>query len=177
MVNSAVDFKGVLRGLVFALLGFGLIGMPAVCKAANTCPWINEATASGILGGDAVGELTGGLDNGGTAVCEFTQQGDGFKRTLQITVELAPDSHSRLSTIEQSCGSDAVPLKAIGNEALVCAADDRKSGQGERVVGRVRDQVFTITIKTTMKADPILTRMELKSRVTAAAEQVSGNLF
>jgi hypothetical protein len=177
MVNSRINFKGFLRGIAPTVMGLGLIALPTVCKAANNCPWINETTASGILGGDSVGVLTGGLDNGGTAVCEFTQQGDGFRRTLQIAVELAPDPHVRLGTVAQICGSDAVPLRAIGNEALICEADDRKSGQGERVVGRVRDQVFTITIKTTMKADPILTRMELKSRVTTAAEQVSGNLF
>ena len=48
---------------------------------------------------------------------------------------------------------------------------------GERLVGRVRDQVFTITISTTLKNDPILTRDEIKSRIYTAAEQVSGNLF
>jgi hypothetical protein len=177
MGNSRANCKGSLRRIAPAVLALGLIGLPKVCKAANNCPWINEATASGLLGGEAEGALTGGLDNGGTAVCEFTQQGDSFKRTLQIAVELASDPHARLSAVAQICGSDVVPLKAIGNEALICEADDRKSGQGERVVGRVRDQVFTITIKTTLKADPILTRDELKARINTAAEQVSGNLF
>jgi hypothetical protein len=68
-------------------------------------------------------------------------------------------------------------LKAIGNEALICAADDRKAGMGERIVGRVRDQVFTITIASSVKNDPILTRDILKTRIYTAAEQVSGNLF
>jgi hypothetical protein len=68
-------------------------------------------------------------------------------------------------------------LKAIGNEAMICAADDRKAGIGERVVGRVRDQVFTITIASTLKNDPALSRDVLKVRISSAAEQVAGNLF
>ena len=77
----------------------------------------------------------------------------------------------------QSCGADVSPLKAIGNEATACAADDRKGVMGERVVGRVRDQVFTIAISSTLKNDPILTREALKTRIYTAAEQVAGNLF
>jgi hypothetical protein len=102
---------------------------------------------------------------------------DGGKRTLRITVEIAADPHARLAAIEQGCGADAAPLKAIGNEALICAADDRKAGIGERVLGRVRDQVFTITIVSTLKNDPILSRDILKTRIYTAAEQVAGNLF
>ncbi|MGA3344672.1 MAG: hypothetical protein ABSC76_07310 [Terracidiphilus sp.] len=41
---------------------------------------------------------------------------------------------------------------------------------GERVVGRVRDQIFTITIDATLKGDPILTCDELKSRIYTADE-------
>jgi hypothetical protein len=159
------------------LLGISLIGLPTVCRAANNCPWINEATASGILGADSVGAFTDPGTAASQAVCEFTQQGDGFRRTLRITVELAPKPHDRLVAVEQVCGPDASPLRAIGNEAQVCAANDRKSGMGQRVLGRVRDQVFTITISTTLKDDPILTNEALKGRIVTAAEQVSGNLF
>jgi hypothetical protein len=77
----------------------------------------------------------------------------------------------------QSCGSDAAPLKAIGNSATVCSADERKGRLGERVVGRVRDQVFTITLQTTLKGDSTMTRDALRSNIFTAAEQVSGNLF
>jgi hypothetical protein len=110
-------------------------------------------------------------------VCEFTQQGEGFKRTLRITVEIATEPHVRLGEVAQICGVDAAPLKAVGNEALSCSASDRKIGQGERIIGRVRDQVFTIVLNTTLKDDPILTRDALKMRVGTAAEQVTGNLF
>jgi hypothetical protein len=154
---------------------FCILAAPAFARAANNCAWINEATASGLLGGDAVGEVI--TTPGQPTVCTFTQMAEGGKRTLRISVEIAGDAHARLAAIEQGCGADAAPLKAIGNEAQVCAADDRRVGMGERVVGRVRDQVFTITITSTVKNDPILTRDILKTRIYTAAEQVAGNLF
>jgi hypothetical protein len=159
-----------------ALFAICLMFAPAAAHAANNCAWINEATASGLLGGDAVGEVSEAV-SGQPTVCTFTQMTAGGKRTLRLTVEVAGDPRSRLAVIEQSCGADASPLKAIGNEALVCAADDRKTGIGERVVGRVRDQVFTITIASTLKNDPLMTRDVLKVKIYTAAEQVSGNMF
>jgi len=60
-----------------------------------------------------------------------------------------------------------MPLKAIGNEAYVCPQD-------RRVVGRVRDQVFTIRVSTTDRAFPANVIGEDGRRV---AEQVAGNLF
>jgi hypothetical protein len=161
--------------LGLALFAVCLIGAPVAAHAANNCAWINETTAGGLLGGDAVGEVSEAA--GQPTVCTFTQMTAGVKRTLRVTVEIAADSHARMSEIALGCGADAAPLKAIGNEALVCAADDRKAGMGERVVGRVRDQVFTITIGSTLKNDPQLTRDILKSKIYTAAEQVAGNLF
>jgi hypothetical protein len=115
--------------------------------------------------------------DGQPTVCTFTQQDAGVTRTLRITVEIAAEPHVRMSAVAQVCGADALPIKAIGNEALVCTADDRKGGVGERVIGRVRDQVFTITLASTLKVDPILNRDALKARIYTAAEQVAGNLF
>lgn len=146
-------------------------------RAANTCAWLNEATASGLLGGDAVGEVDQPPAPDQPTVCTFTQMNASGKRTLRITVEIAADPQARLASVSQLCGQDAAPIKAIGNEALVCAADDRKSGMGERVVGRVRDQVFTITIASSLKNDPLLNRDMLKMKIYTAAEQVAGNLF
>jgi len=175
MASNRIGLKRTLRRLDLALLAVCLIGAPAGAHAANNCAWLNEATAGGLLGGDAVGEVSEAA--GQPTVCTFTEKDTGVVRTLRITVEIAADSHARMGEIAQGCGADAVPLTAIGNEALVCAADDRKAGLGERVVGRVRDQVFTITIASSLKNDPLLTRDVLKSKIYTAAEQVAGNLF
>jgi len=176
MVSKKVGNIGIVRKLTFLLLSVICFALPAAIRAENNCPWLNEATAGGLLGGDAVGMKTDG-SAGQPTVCTFTQQDKGVTRTLRITVEIAPEPHQRMSAVAQVCGADAAPIKAIGNEALVCSADDRKGGTGERVVGRVRDQVFTITIASTLKADPILNRDALKARIYTAAEQVAGNLF
>jgi hypothetical protein len=178
MGNSSVarhelDLKRLLQS---AALGLGLLLLPASAYAANNCPWINEATASGLLGGDAVGAATGaGAGQPGT--CTFVSQMGGTTRTLRINVEIVPDPHARLGELTQHCGTDTANMPAIGNEAVVCSADDRKGGLGERVLGRVRDQVFSITIGSTQKHDPVLDRSALKTRIFTAAEQVSGNLF
>lgn len=176
MVSNFGNKVSVSRRLVLLALGITCFMLPAVSHATNNCPWLNEATAGGLLGGDAVGMKTDAAA-GQPTVCTFTQQDKGVTRTLRITVEIAPEPHQRMGAVSQVCGSDAAPIKAIGNEALVCTADDRKGGVGERVVGRVRDQVFTITIASTLKADPILNRDALKARIYTAAEQVAGNLF
>lgn len=176
MGDRRANRTGPARGLATAALGLCLLFGITPCDAANNCAWINEATASGLLGGDAVGSFTEAAAEQ-PAVCTFVNRGEAATHTLRITVESISDAHARLATLAQACGTDQAALPAIGNEALVCAADDRKGGLGERVLGRVRDQVFTITISSTLKRDPMLTREELKARIYTAAEQVSGNLF
>jgi hypothetical protein len=168
--------KMSLRGITPAFLGVCLLCLPTAARAANNCPWINEATASGLLGGDAVGAFTP-ASTGQPAVCTFTQQLSDVTRTLRITMEVVPNPQEELKSITANCGTDPAPIQAIGNEATVCTVDGRKGATGERIVGRVRDQVFTITISTTQKMDSILTRDVLKMNIATAAEQVAGNLF
>lgn len=158
------------------VLGLCVLLAPAASRASNNCPWMNEATASGLLGGDAMGEFTPAAA-GQAAVCLFTYDSPGAKRILRIMVETSADAHERVTAAAETCGRDADALKAIGNEAVECAADERKGGMGESAVGRVRDQVFTIAIGSSLKSDPILPRDALKARIRTAAEQVAGNLF
>ena|ERR1700761_5282030 len=153
-----------------------LFCLPAIAHAANNCPWLTEATASGIVGADAVGTYTA-ASGAQPAVCTFTQKDEGMARSLTITVEIAKDPHTRMTSIAQVCGANAATLNAIGNEAVYCSADARRGELDERAVGRVRDQVFTITLTSKVKVDPILTRDSMKTRIYTAAEQVAGNLF
>jgi hypothetical protein len=174
---------------VFALL------ISASAHAANSCPWLTEATVGGLLGGDAVGTYTAGpavttstsatitpdagptvrMDQPGT--CVFTSKmGDGM-RELTVTMEVSADAHAKLASMMQACGASSQLLQAIGNEAAVCAMDAHKKSVSERVVGRVRNQIFTITIQTTVKDDPVLNASSLMTRIYTASEQVAGNLF
>jgi hypothetical protein len=176
MASNSHDRPKTAHLILLTSLLLTLVFLPALCQAKNNCPWINEATASGLLGGDAVGEFTE-ASAGQPAVCTFTEKDTTETRTLRVTVLVTPDFDASYRSAGQACGADAAPLQAIGNQATVCAADDRKGALGERVVGRVRDQVFTITLSASLKGDPLLTREALKVRIYTAAEQVSGNLF
>jgi hypothetical protein len=167
---------GVRQLLRLYMVAASLIALPNLCHANNNCPWITEATASGLLGGDAAGSFSQPSPSQ-PAVCTFVQTIAGGAHTLRIAVEQTPDFLARLDSAYKECGTDPAPLTAIGNEARICNADDRQKLFAERVVGRVRDQVFTITISSTLKRDSILNRDALKARVYTAAEQVAGNLF
>ena len=175
MENRRLRKLGTARRFMTIAISLYLTCISATARAANTCPWINEATASGLLGGDAVGTYT--TSPGQPSICTFTQQSQGVVRKLVVTVEIAQDPHARMATVAQTCAANTAALNAIGNEAVTCDPADRKGEVGERVVGRVRDQVFTITLLSNLKNDPILTRDALKTRSQTAAEQISGNLF
>jgi hypothetical protein len=165
--------RAALRVTLMAVM---FVALSARAHAANNCPWINEATASGIIGAEAVGSYTDPTPSQ-PAVCNFVQSGPSVTRTLRITVLQTPHFQDLLQAENKTCTGTATPMVAIGNEAIACSADDRRKLFAERVVGRVRDQVFTITLGTTQKDDSILNRFELKTRIATAAEQVSGNLF
>lgn len=109
-------------------------------------------------------------------MCTFTQENAQGERSLQIIVEVVGDSRTRLAQAELTCGPNPAPLHAIGNEAIFCTGE--QAGQrSERVIGRVRDQLFGITLSTSVKDDTTLTREALKARIYTASEQVAGNLF
>lgn len=177
MANSSLECRWVLRCVRWVGTGLIVLGARGVAIAANNCPWMNEATASGLLGGNAVGSYSASTADQ-PAVCTFTQSEVDVTRVLRITVDLAKDDpHAHLMKSEAGCGPNSIPLKAIGNEAVACVVDEPNPGRGTRAIGRVRDQVFEILMTTTRKDDPILKSDALRIRINTAAEQVSGNLF
>jgi hypothetical protein len=101
----------------------------------------------------------------------------GGSRIFTISVETVQDAHARVMSLAKGCKEPQEPLPAIGNEAYVCTTEHGKEVVAERAFGRVRDQVFTILISATGKGNLILSTQDLKSRISIASEQVSGNLF
>jgi len=130
---------------------------------AETCPWMNAATASGFLGGDVTAKFTPDAAMKGAGVCEFSRAGNFASATLRIEVSLMHAPATEFAAFLAKCGSDAKPLKAIGNEAVTCSLPHKVS----RVTGRVRDQAFVIT----------LTPEAQQGSIEKAAEIVAGNLF
>jgi hypothetical protein len=175
MGNDTASSKRAVLRPGFLWMCLSLIALPSLSQTTKDCAWINTATAAGFLGGDVVASSYQAASKR-PAVCVFTKQTDSGIRTLRVTVERSEDAHARFSAVARTCGADAAFLRAIGNEAVVCR-DDRKGGLGEQVVGRVRNQVFTITLISTGKDDQLLTRSALKDSIYTAAELVSGNLF
>ncbi len=157
--------------LLFALASLCL---PAAGRAESACPWINKATAFGILGSSEDSPMAS-LSEINATTCRFTYRSDGGVRELRITVEQAKDPEQAFLAHKTRCGSSASALPAIGNEAIMCSAD--KKGRSEEVIGRVRDNVFTILLSTTVEKDSILTKEVLVEKAGFAAEQISGNLF
>ena len=105
-----------------------------------SCPWLNRATAAGFLGGPVT-----------QVACSFT------RGSVELRIETARDFESYAA----SCRSDAVPLKAIGTEALACRGEF-----GEQVAVRVRDRTFLVRISTNDR-----------EKVRKVAEMVAASMF
>jgi hypothetical protein len=117
------------------------------------------------------------LSQGSREACSFLYHDATASRELRITMNEVQDPSHVMTSYKARCSGEASPLQAIGNEAVMCAADTKGQADGEQVIGRVRDQVFTITITTSARNDPSMSRDELKEKTTNIAEQVAGALF
>jgi hypothetical protein len=153
-----------------------LAPLPALCQANVGCPWLNVATASGVLGSGEGGTMAT-LSQGSRAACSFVYHDSTASRELRITMEQVQDPNQAMTGYKAHCSGKASPLQAIGNEAVTCAANTKGQTDGEQVIGRVRNQVFTVTITTSARNDPSMSRDELKEKTRDIAEQVAGALF
>jgi hypothetical protein len=142
------------------------ISVPLMCTAEDKCPWLNSATAAGMLGGAVKANVT-------RTACEFVRLGGSSESVLRIEVETLGAPRDFASRAAQ-CGSGAEALKAIGNEAVACTHSDKKGQVAEQVVGRVRDQAFLVRISTDEHA---ARAAGLREKARKIAEQVAGFLF
>ena len=159
-----------MRGTGFSLLLMLLLALPSFAgEAAEICPWLNAATAGGVLGGPVAMTVTR-AKTGDDATCDFVRHDGSLTLELHIEVETMRSPAKDFASYAARCHSAAVPLKAIGNEALACS-----DGQlAEQVVGRVRDRAFMVRIGTT---DPSAQQTALRDKARKVAEQVAGILF
>jgi hypothetical protein len=122
---------------------------------------MNAATAGGLLSSTVSARFVAAGKSNDAGQCVFTASTEPRAR-LQIEVAIVHSPRTDFGGYLQKCGSDAKVLKAIGNEAVVCT-----SGPVQRVVGRVRNQAFVISIEGAPRGDA----------AAKAAEIVAGNLF
>ncbi len=163
-----------MRNLHTILLGLALLA-PAVCHAQSKCPWINEATARGILGGGVT--VTANVNNQGAGVCNFSRQQGGVTHELRISVDLMTDIPKVFSVYLAQCPPKSASLRAIGNEAVICDIQGKEHGYAEKVVGRVRNQAFVVTVCSSAQDDPSMTPEMRRDKAILIAEMVAGILF
>jgi len=132
---------------------------PALTAAQGRCPWLNTATAGGVLEGAVVVKVA-------PTNCEFTRKIGDHEAILSIDVNSAKARATH-------CGPGAEPLKGIGNQAQACTYEGKAGWTAQQVAGTVRDQAFLVRIETN---DASLARMA-RERTVRAAEQVAGILF
>jgi hypothetical protein len=162
----------VLLGALIALC------MPSSSAAKESCPWINDATASGALEGAVTETVThpGISKDTDVATCVFLHQSGPNSIELRIEVEALSGTPGAYAAYAGRCGSEGVALRAIGNEAATCSYEDkkRKKWVSEQVVGRVRNHVFTVRVSSNADSAD---RSVLREKARKMAEQLAGFLF
>ena len=156
------------------LLLFGIATLPKIGRAQTSCPWLNNATASGVLNGPASLKMQSTADNG--SVCLFQYQEGSTVYDLQVAVHDIKLTAGESTTDESRCRSHAIPLERIGNEAILCPVNS-KDLYGELVIGRVRDKKFIVSVGSNLRTNRAMTLEALQLKVTGIAEQVAGYLF
>ncbi len=157
-------FKAFLAALSLPVFGYG---------AASSCPFLNPATAAGVLGGTVVAAVTRPAKNNDDAHCDFTRENRTGKQVLTIEVMTMTHPQKEFAMFLARCSSSPAALRAIGNEAVACSFG-REPTIAEQVIGRVRDRAFVVEVSTTVKTAG---RPELREQARDVAEQVAGNLF
>jgi hypothetical protein len=127
-----------------------LILMAAAGRAEEACPFLNTATAAGVLGAEVTAHVTGDT-------CVFAHGAS----ELRIEVKTVTLPH------KPNCAPTPTSLRAIGNEAVACETDG-----AEQIAGRVRDRAFFVRL-TSNDISP----GALREKARAVAEQVAGILF
>lgn len=163
---------------LFALAFIVIVGSiihPQPCSAEAPCPWLNAATAGGVLGGDVQFTITN-VTPQGDATCHFTRKQDASNLTLTIDVHTVALPSKDFPTYLAQC-AEALPLKAVGNEAFQCIPKGGSTNGEEQVIGRVRDRVFILTVNanSTKQLTPAKTALSQETR--NLSEQIAGALF
>ena len=163
-----------MHKVVWILIAFGLIS-PSLCRAEN-CPWLNAATAGGLLGGDVSMKVI--HTNATDTTCNFTLESSSGASTLQIAVHTMTAVHDEFQKYVSQCGSVRVPLGAVGNEAVQCR-DIRSTQSTNQIISRVRERAFLLvwTTPCSSASNPPEAEQEMQEKMRNVAEQVAGSLF
>ena len=146
---------------------------PALCRAEVKCPWLNAATAEGLLGGKVQMNITPPTAQGDTT-CEFSSQQDAIVSILRIEVHTMEVPSKEFASYLSQCSGTTFPLKAIGNEAVQCVLKGSSTPSEEQIIGRVRERVFLLSVRRNASGLP---KDGLHEDTRNIAEQIAGSLF
>jgi hypothetical protein len=151
-----------------------LLATRATHAAAQPCPWLNAATAAGVLEGAVTVSVTYFDQDNTDAACEFTHKANHAVRTLRIEVDTMKELTHDFPKYLAKCGPGAKPLKAIGNEAVVCSVPGKNGQATEQIVSRVRERAFIVDV---LSNGSTAERDANRDKAQKIAEQVAGFLF
>lgn len=154
------------------ILFLALVGALGVRAVAQPCPWLNAATAAGVLEGPVRVSVTYFDQDNTDAACEFTYKAGHMVRTLRVEVNTMKDISQEFPRYLAKCGHDAQSLKAIGNEAIMCNVPRKNEQVAEQIVSRVRDRAFVVEVLSNGSPSEAM-----RDKARKIAEQVAGFLF
>ena len=147
---------------------------PNMSNAAALCPFMNEATATGILGGPVEVQVTVTEKDKGDATCEFRRKTDDSSLSLNIQVKTMHDWRVEFPPFVAQCGHRSEPIRGIGNEAVACTGDADDHKRYDQILSRVRERSLSVRV-TTLSSQ--LNAGTLRQKAFQSADLVSGNLF
>jgi hypothetical protein len=169
------------------LSSFLLCSASARAQQAEACPWLNRATAAGVLGGDVrvavthpekdqIEQINGAAAD---ATCEFTLSTGAHGTVLRIAVHSMQDHKKDFGAYLVSCGSSGHRLVGVGNEAIACMVQKDPSEVTQQVIARVRERAFVFSWSMP-KPKPGIGEKDLqiiRDKVQNMTEQIAGSLF
>ena len=171
-LKSVARFAGRIRLTIGILLALSSSGH------AESCPWLNAATAGGALGGEVSTELI--HTNSDDLKCEFIRKDGGSLYTLVITVHTMTDPIKEFEAHHSLCRSSETTLRGVGNEAIECIIAEDHDRATTQVIGRVRDRIFVLRMSMPKADAGSPTHSDegaIQDIVQNLAEQVAGSLF
>ena len=182
-----------LNLLPLAGLAIGLAACAPVSAHAESCAWLNAATAGGILGVDAsvkiepitehltadqvsARQVSGARPD---AICTFLPQKTDSGAQLQIIVHTMVNIPAEYEHFAAACSKDPISLRAVGNQAVECSERGESHSRVEKVIGRTRDRAFVLvwTIPGPEDGPNAMTQGAIREKMRNLAEQVAGSLF
>jgi hypothetical protein len=138
-------------------------------RAQEACPWLTQGTAAALMGGAASMSVH---TVSGEGNCEFrlnaadshVKRNKAEGQLMRIVVSHQP--HKQCAAGER--------LTGIGEDSVLCVSDT-KTEYHATVFGRVRTVYFSVAL--TARGVEANDKVELRSSLQQAAEEVAGNLF